>query len=74
MRRSYDFTVNSDAPGELFVSTEWGALAALMLLGSAVILLVIGLIAVCRADRKDIPAVLKALAGWFPWGQRNRGR
>lgn len=74
MRRSYDFAASSDALRGLFVSTRWGALAVLMLLGSAVILLVIGLIAVCRADRKDIPAVLKALAGWFPWGRRNRGR
>lgn len=74
MRRSYDFAASADVLRGLSVGTRWGALAILMLTAVAVISLAIGLIAVCRADRKDIPAVLRALAGWFPWGQRNRGR
>ena len=66
--------MSADVMRGLFLSTGWGVLVTLMLLGLALILLTIGLIAICRADRKDIPAVLRALAGWFSWGRRSQGR
>lgn len=37
-------------------------------------LLVIGLTAICRAERKDIPAALRALATWLPWGAKRFDR
>ncbi|MFI9310903.1 hypothetical protein [Streptomyces triculaminicus] len=37
-------------------------------------LLIIGVMAVGRAERPDIPAVIRALAGWFPWSGQPRRR
>ncbi|MFB7187024.1 hypothetical protein ACFC0C_19760 [Streptomyces sp. NPDC056178] len=40
----------------------------------ALALLVIGLIAICRVEPRDIPATLQALADWLPWGIKSRRR
>jgi hypothetical protein len=52
---------------------------AVVWVGIAVFLLVLTLfvtvvIALCRADRKDIVDVVEAAANWLPWRPRHRNR
>lgn len=54
--------------------TSWALVGGCVLGAFALALLVIGLTAICRAERKDIPATLHALAGWLPWGAGNNKR
>ncbi len=58
----------------LAAGTSW-ALVGGWVSGALVLsLLVIGLTAICRAERKDIPATLQALANWLPWSAKNKRR
>ena len=54
--------------------TSWALVGGWALGVLALALLVIGLTAICRAERKDIPATLQALAGWLPWSAQNKKR
>jgi len=58
----------------LATTTHWALTGFWLLWSLSLPLLIIGLTAICRAERRDIPAVLRALAVWLPWGVKNNQR